>query len=498
MKLLLMVYLAACGPTPSGQVRVDEDTGPGVSDTGQTVEATPDPAHWVVGQSGSLVVIRTGAAPHVSRGVRAYGLFAPDLEPVAGTAAAWCMTGGPCADSWPTAPGPFALRPRPEGLGLVSSWVGDAIVMDRLQPTYAFDERTGLGFYRDVRGGSLGVTDLEFTFEHRGEWGPFDGLIQVPAAMEITSPQIGSRVDLSADTVAFRWTPGGPGQVYLRVHGRSETDQMHVLDDDGEHDFDLRGAGLTDASRVALSLGRYLESGPVDVNGNSLSIVGASEQRFDRVCGAYPEIAAPDAGWPGQFDPGIGLPYGFSMSFTGMVDGGMLHDYFRGAKEAPTSAELRVDVYDEMFDVLCSLHYDASQVSPAPPVLQRLDFQKLLAFDVDAYGTWELQLSEGVNSCGPAELTATIRSPDLRDYFIDTPWRLQFGPPSELMGGDYSLYLSPDGTTAYELEKLTAYRVSTCDVVESPAVVLDSRPDHATGVQPGYYESYNPGRILLF
>jgi hypothetical protein len=163
------------------------------------------------------------------------------------------------------------------------------------------------------------------------------------------------------------------------------------------------------------------------------------------------------------------------VSFTGAVDGAALHDYRRdtdadGAPEA-ISADVTFQVLDAAGSPLCTVAYDASDLTPTGAFWSTPGG--------DLFQQWDVTVADGVSDCGPVPLV-TWGTTDVRDVIEAMPWGVAFGELDDLIddvtaiagpawAADWEPYVigawvTADGSNATEAGYALGYE-RACDLV---------------------------------
>ncbi|MBA2319699.1 MAG: hypothetical protein H0V89_00980, partial [Deltaproteobacteria bacterium] len=227
-----------------------------------------------------------------------------------------------------------------------------------------------------------------------------------------------------------RWTPGGAGDPYLRIVTDDFT-RVYKLEDDGEYELDYDALGLGPAERPDLAVGRWSVE-EVDVNGNTLTMVGMTEQPCGtQICDNFPDVVINGS------SSGAGL--GTSPSFLGVGYQALIYDsqledfQFSGDD---LSAALIFTVYDASERPLCNVSYDASNNAIVQyPTENGLALWKAWSIDLGNGG--------GASTCGRVD-PSVFGSEDMRDYIESFSWGFGIGEMSPELTTQLSLTFGPD------------------------------------------------------
>jgi hypothetical protein len=473
--IALLASLAGCtaGPGP------DDDTG---------LQWPPPKAWQVEGEAGSVVVTRLDR-PENPR-VDVYGIFADTTQGYQ-TAGACAQFEMPCVEELPP-PGEFRRLNnenfRPRG-SQVYRWVGDSITVGGVRADFVYDAERDMAYYRGAEE-SRPLVNQALRFG--GEWADFDlPAVEFVNQFTVTGPILepGERLDMSGADIEFTWESDRRQEVWLWIQG-PRTRRVYRLNDTGSFTLNPNNLNLdtTEVVEVGLAAARRRS---FDVAGNSLEVLTLTGAGWTgNACGAFLDVPLEGNTLP-EGDPP--QPVFMGWSFQGILDEG-IRDYIDPDTGEEASARLRFEFFDESFDLLCEVQYDASLGVRRDPLIVESGAQLAQ--------TYQVGLFNGLSGC-PAVDPLIYGFSDLRTYIEQFDWGFAIGemieleqPISQALGESwpnqsqfiYSVYWTQDGLFGDEQGYGYALDTDVCWTGNNQAALFT--PDFEEPLPPAYYFTF--------
>lgn len=404
-------------PTAMAIVLLAGCTGPG--------EATEEPVSWperkpyqVEGREGNIVLARLDRPENPT--LDAFGVFGDSLQGFLNPAA--CVADFmPCV-GYPRLPyGEVAFLSNTVFFedGTTYDWVGDEILVGSTIADFAHDPTTGLANYH---GQSVGRPNGSYRIRLGGEW---TNLEQVSGYLypdfQVYEPALSTdqRLDLSGPPITFRWNSLGGREIWLWAQGDYSRRLIRVPDI-GEYTLEPYRLGLGPAEKVEIGLAAVTQES-MDVDGNQLSILSLAGSGWTgSVCGDFLDVPIEES--PRPTTQMESPPVFFGYGFNGIIDGGVRDFYDPGTGE-PRSAELYFSFYDESFQEVCRIRYDASDAARREPLI--------LDSEAEQYATFRVSLLGGDSTCGLVD-PELVGYADLRVWLEQYDWSFSIGDVTEL------------------------------------------------------------------
>lgn len=388
-------------------------------------EPTDTAADWpaakpyqVDGSEGNVVVVRLDRAENPR--VDAFAIFGDTLQGYLNPAA--CAADFmPCV-GYPRLPyGEVAFLSNttfwPDGTAY--DWVGDEMLIGTNVADFVHDTETGLAWYQ---GGGEARPNGSYRVRFGGEWANVDrNLGFLLPDFEVTEPilAVDQRLDLSGPPITFRWNSLGGREIWLWAQGDYSRRLIRVPDL-GEYTLDPARLGLGPAEKVEIGLAA-VTSESLDVAGNDLSVLSLAGAGWTgSVCGDFLDVPIEATPRPEEVMENPPVYYGYG--FNGIIDDGV-RDYYDPDTGEPKSAEIYFDFFDENFQRVCQIRYDASNAARRAPLL--------IDSDAEQYATFEVALFDGASTCGLVDPTL-VGFQDLRLWLEQYDWSFSVGDVTEL------------------------------------------------------------------
>ncbi len=482
---IALVVVVSGGLAGGGLTGCKDRSGP-VEDTG--LEWGPPKAWQVAGESGSVVVTRLDR-PENPR-VDVYGIFADDTQGYQ-TAGACAQFEMPCVSDLPP-PGEFRRlnneNYRPRGSD-VYRWVGDSISVGGVRADFVYDEERDMAFYR---GSEEARPELTQPLRFGGEWADFD----LPAVafvnqFTVTGPVVepGDRLDMSGPDIEFTWESDRRQEVWLWIQG-PRTRRVYRLPDIGSFTLDPDNLNLDTTEVVEVGLAAA-ERRTYNVAGNELEVLTLTGSGWTgNACGAFLDVPLEGNTLP-EGDPP--QPVFMGWSFQGILDEG-IRDYIDPDTGEEASARLVFQFFDEGFEELCRVEYDASLGVRRDPLIVESGARLLQ--------TYQVGLFNGLSSC-PEVDPLIYGFSDLRTYIEQFDWGFAVGemveleaPLSQAFGEDwptqsqfiYSVYWTQDGL--FGDEQGYGFAVDTNQCYRGDLGFALPTPDPEQPLPPAYYFTF--------
>lgn len=405
VKGLLAVTLMGCSGEPEP--------------TGATIQWPAPKPYQVDGEQGNIVVSRLDR-PENPR-VDVFAVFGDDLQGFDNAAA--------CAqDFMPCVGGPrlpygevaFLSNTRFWPDATAYTWVGDEMLIGSSIADFVHDPESGLAAYRG--GGDQRPTG-SVRVRLGGEWTDLDAAMGfLLPDFEVTAPDLAvdQRLDLSGPPVTFEWDSLGGREIWLWAQGEFSRRLVRVPDT-GSYTLNPFELGLGPAEKVEIGLAA-VTTDSLDVAGNELDVLTLSGAGWTgSVCGDFLDVPI-EATPPPEFDsPRQPAFYGYG--FNGIIDDG-IRDYRDIDTGELRSAEMYFDFYDEDFQRVCTIRYDASDAAKRPPLI--------LDSEAEQYATFRISLFNGESTCGRIDPTITGYQ-DLRNFVEQYDWSFSVGDLTDLV-----------------------------------------------------------------
>ncbi len=387
-------------------------------------EPTDSPIQWpapkpyqVRGHQGNIVVARLDR-PENPR-TDAFAIFGDDLQGFLNAAA--CAPGFmPCVGAERLPYGEVAYLTNtlfwPDAT--MYSWVGDEILIGTTPATFQHTD-DGLAYYT---GGGEQRPNGSLRIRLGGEWADLDAVVGfLLPDFRVTGPQleVDERLDLSAGPITFTWESSGGREIWLWVQGEFSRRLIRVPDT-GSYTLDPLVLGLGPSEKVEIGLAA-VTTDTMDGDGNLLEVFTLTGAGWTgSVCGDFLDVPVEPTPPPTQ--PTLMQPAYYGYGFRGILDDGV-RDYIDPDTGEPRSAEIYFDFYDEHFQPLCTIRYDASDARARPPLI--------LETDARQYATYSVALFNGASTCGRVDPTLTGYQ-DLRNFLEQYEWTFSIGDLTEL------------------------------------------------------------------